>query len=275
MGSLVNSVTAPLGVKLFSGGPYSDRGLSDASMAASKPLQAAGTNFLNLSQGQAGAGNPYAGLFNQIGQESGVNTPFGGTAGNTATPGALSGSYLDTFNNLKGHTEKARQNALSQLNSHLSARGLGDSSEARAHQAYLNSQFDNHLSDTMSQLQGQQHQERLQTLQSFINSLQGMAGLGGNLISGNVQNLNQNAQAATQRTNQGNAALGSAIGLGLGAGGVTPSAFSSPFQSQQMFTQNSPISSGGYNPYTQTGGLPGGGPWQSPFQQNWNQYYGF
>lgn len=275
MGSLVNSVTAPLGVKLFSGGPYSDRGLSDASMAASKPLQAAGTNFLNLSQGQAGPGNPYANLYNQIGNESGVNTPFGGIAGNSVTPGELTGSYADMYGNLKGHVEKARANALSQLNSHLSARGLGDSSEARAHQAYLNSQFDNHLSDTMSQLQGQQHQERLSTLQNFINSLQGMAGLGGNLISGNVSNLNQNAQAAQQRTQQGNAALGSAIGLGLGAGGVSPFGGSSGFGMGSPFSQNAPITSGGYNPFTDTGGLPGGGPWQSPFQQNWNQYYGF
>ena len=240
IGSFINTVLAPVGIKPFKGGPYADDSLGDAALKASAPLQTAGTNFLNLSQGKtSGPTDPYADLFSQLAYQSGVNSPFAtsttdvssnptgayvGPAGTPAAPGTLSGAYLDQFNNYKSHMMKALNDHLGAHTADYSKRGLSGSTADDAQQAYIKSLYNNHLNDLEAQLGGAQHNERLQTLNDFIQKMQGFGNQGAGMVLGNVQNLNTNANAATQRTNNANSQLGGFASLftpgGLFGGGL-------------------------------------------------------
>src|SRR5512135_2096446 len=163
MGSIANQLTSPLGVKLFSGGPYADRELGSAALAASKPLQQTGQNLLT-SGSQA-----LPDLFGQLGATAGVGSPFATGSSKTdawgqPVGGAQSYSLAPVFqfqyNALAAPINAARKQALQAAKGGLSARGLGKSG-AHALEQQINAYADQDLSSALNQIMQAQQAQKL------------------------------------------------------------------------------------------------------------------
>lgn len=225
MCNFLNSLTAPIGVRLTPGGPYPDAGLGDKAMQASQPLQAAGQNL--IQQGQTALPN----LFSQYAGTAGINDPLTGQPGKTSGQGPykLSPTHLMNYNNQAGVINAARKQAISNLQNNYGGRGLGASKgQMKALIQQVNNAADTHLNDVYNQIVQAAHNEQLQALSNLFGQANTMTSQGGNLISGNVGTLQNQAQAATQRTNQAAAAGGSALGAALGGLIPIPKASTAP-----------------------------------------------
>lgn len=229
MCGLLNAITAPFGLKLTPGGPYPDKGNTDLAKNASAPLQAAGQGLLNNSVGAL------PGLYSQYAAATGIANPYAasdpssqligmyhpdGTVGaqpstNAADPYGLSPQQQAAFNTQASIIQQQRKNALANAQASLSSHGLSNSG-AQAMLAHINKLADDELQSTFSTHVTNAHNEKVNALSNLLSNAGSNAALGGNLITGNVNTLENAAKNATTATNQGNAALGGAIGAGLG-----------------------------------------------------------
>jgi hypothetical protein len=243
MSSLVNQVTQPFGVKLFGGSNYPDRGLGDQALNASAPLQATGQNLLRMGSSAlpnlyaeyadaTGIANPYAAPGNLQGQDGPTTVggqpgyiqnglPFTGTPPASSSPGSagsmeLTGPWLSAYNNAASGVNARRKAAIEAARSSNTARGLSRSG-ATALEQEINKLHDDELNTLYSQHLGAAHQEKIGAIGQLLGGANQNIAQGASLIGGNVGTLEQQAQAATQRTNQGNAALGSTLGAAFGA----------------------------------------------------------
>lgn len=149
MGSFINSITSPIGVKLFSGGPYPDNGKTDQLAKNAQDFQA---------QLQP--------IIAAIAQAAGINMG-GGTvpAAQQPDPYSLSPLQQGEVNQQASIDREARDKILSTVKAHLSSAGFTDSSTMTAAEAYLD-----------SQLAGQQGAERVQAGENaYQNRMSGLA----------------------------------------------------------------------------------------------------
>ena len=241
MAGPINSLLAPVGIRPFSGGPYPDAGLGDKSQQASAPLQSAGQGLLD----QAKTAIPN--LFSQYSGTTGVLNPLTGKPGEAGGVGPykLSPTHLANYNNQASIINAARKQAISNLNANYGGRGIGASKgQMKALTQQVNNYADSHLNDVYNQIVQAAHKEQIDALSNLFGQANTMNAQGGNLISGNVGNLNTQAAAATQRTNQGNSALGSALGTAIGGFLPIPKANAAP-----VVSGPNPNANGGWNNY--------------------------
>lgn len=194
MGGFANTLTSPLGVKLFKGGPYADAGAADAMQR-------------NLDAYKA----QIAPIISQLASGAGVANPITGQAG-VADPFSLSPFQQSEVNQQAGADRQGYDAILSKVKANLSARGLGGSSEMAAAEAYLG-----------QQLQGQLGSERIQAGQNaFQNRQQAMQQIA-QLLSGQLGQQQQITQAGGQAAAAGRqnslSQLGALLGLAFGGGG--------------------------------------------------------
>lgn len=125
MGSIANSISSPVGVKLFKGGPYPDAGKGDVmEQNADQYMKQLAPIIAQIAQ-MAGVGNPQTGTSGQFDQD-----PYG-----------LSPLQQGEVNKQAGIDREAHDKILSTVKAHLSAAGFGDSSTMEAAEAYLGQQL--------------------------------------------------------------------------------------------------------------------------------------
>jgi len=185
-------------------------------MSASQVLQTEGQNLFTqanqnlpfLMSMVSGGGASTSGAGGGTTKTDQWGQPIGGTTGAYG----LSPVFQSQLEALSAPINAARKTALQAAKGSLSARGLGNApGAAKALEQYINASAEQDLTGARNQVMQAQQASYQQAIQ---NALQ-MIGMGGNLITGNVNTLQNQAQAATQRTNQANADLFGAIGLGF------------------------------------------------------------
>lgn len=207
---IINSITSPLGVKLFPGGPYKDNGFGQkAQQAVTGPM----TPISDL-----GALGQLPQVYGQIAKMTGV-PDFLGAMPSPITPGMpaqsndpnkpgiiatnsinqdrqntlnqqianfdpnkFSTPNQNLFNNMASQNAIDKNTALSRIQARLSARGLGDSSSMAAAQAYLEQAYGGNLrNQELGLLENQQGQQQ--------NALLGQANAMGNLYNAQRQRM--------------------------------------------------------------------------------------
>jgi len=242
MGSFINTLLSPIGIKPFSGGPYGDRELGSAALNKADQLGKYGTGLVEGGQKQTDTyQNALLQLFSQLANQNGVGDPYK-YAGKSdadiaamktqeATGGApqsdpfkLNGPFLTDYNNKTGLINQARQAALSRMKSDLSRRGLPNSTYSAAEQ-HLNDLFDTHVQNQLNTSAQNAFGSKNNALAALISGAftgagQGLneTGMGGGFLGNQINTITGQAGAAQQRTNQGNSDLMG--GLGLIFGGV-------------------------------------------------------
>lgn len=214
MSGFVNQLTSPLGVKLFSGGPYADNGIGDQQGALAQQGQANTEQFLAQ----------LAPIIAQIAQAAGVANPLekGAAAPFATDPYGLSPLQQASLNEEQSITTDAYDKIMSKVKANLSARGLGNSSALTAAETYL-----------QKQMQGQLGQERVAAGQNAYGNRQNALGQIGQLLGtgygaqqnslGQQQNvLESQKQTALQSNQNAMSQLGSALALGLYGGKIGP-----------------------------------------------------
>lgn len=188
MGSLINSITSPFGVKPFKGGPYPDAGLMDKQQQAlSGPLpqisdlgalgalpQVYGQiakmtgvpDFLGNMPSPVAPGTPAQGTANQPGAiaQNAMNMDKQANLANQIAqfdPNKFTSSNQQLFNNMASQNAVDKNTALANIRARLSARGLGDSTSMAAAEAYLQQKYGGNIrNQELGLLQGQQAQQQ-------------------------------------------------------------------------------------------------------------------
>jgi len=194
MGSLVNQVTSPVGVRLFKNGPYSDAGHGDQAQHA----QQQGNQ--QISQ-----------LIAQLSQMTGVQNPQQPTAGATQDPFALNQVQQGALNQQNSLDSEAMNRIMSKVKANLAGRGLSDSSSMKAAEAYLKQKMVGQISSNQQQAGQNAYNSRLNAISQIGNLVNGQT-------AGNVNMQQQLGQQATQEHNQSMGQLGSLIGFATGGG---------------------------------------------------------
>lgn len=286
MGSFINQLSEPFGVKLFSGGPYADRQLGDQALGQAGLLSTQGQQL--FGQGQNALNTGLGGFQNAVNQYSGlagIQSPFSSTAskaygspqeahaaqlnqpvgGMEQGPFGLTGPFLLAYNNQAAQINQQRQEAL-----HHAQAMAGNAPGATlvAAQQYINSHHDNLLNELGATMAQNAFQSKLGAAQYDVGAALNQANLGSNLIGqgagmigGAGNTYQQQAQAAQQRTQGANQFIQGLTGYGLGQifGPKTPQTASPETQSQ---------AAGGA-----IGGIGGVGP-GSFYQAPWNYEFG-
>lgn len=201
MGSAINSVTSPLGVKLFKGGPYSDAGIGDRQQT-------------NLDAYKA----QIAPIIEQIALNAGVVNPLNpqGQSGEfSQDPYGLSHLQQAEFNRQASEDTQGYESIIKKVKANLSARGLGGSSEMAAADAYLRSQLQAQIGSEHVQAGQQAYAGRQQALQQIAGLLGQTYGQQAQVTQGQQQQAVASHESAMQQ-------LGSLLALGLYGGGVGP-----------------------------------------------------
>lgn len=195
MGGISNTLTSPLGVKFFKGGPYADAGAGDKMQA-------------NLSQYQA----QIAPIIAQIAKQAGVQDPLSGTNYATSTdPYGLSLLQQSEVNQQSSVDTKGYQSLLSKVKANLAARGMGDSSTMTAAEAYLGQQLQGQIGTERVQAGQNAYQNRQTALQQIAQILSGQYGA-------QQQVTQQQGATATAARQDSLTQLGSLLGLVFGKG---------------------------------------------------------
>ncbi len=214
MAGVINSITSPLGVKLFKGGPYPDAGIGDQQGDLAKKGEA------NAAQYMA----QLAPIIAQIAQAAGVANPLekGSTGQFDKDPYGLSPLQQAAANQEQGITADSYDQIMSKVKANLSARGLGGSDVVTAAEAYLQKQMQGQLGQERVAAGENAYQNR-QAAQQQIAQLLG-SGYGAQQGAlGNTQNvLESQKQAAIQSHQASMQQLGSLLALGLYGGKVGP-----------------------------------------------------
>lgn len=219
MGTFANQLTAPLGVRLFPGGPYPDAGFGDQQTAAAQQY---------IQQ--------LAPLIAQIAQSAGVTNPMTGEQGQYADNlYQLSPVQQGEVNQQASVDRQAYDQIMSRVEANLSARGMKDMLPAA--QAYLTQQLQSQLGSERIQAGQNAYNTRMSAIQSIAQLL----GQGQQQKMGALETNRQSALAASQQSAQ---ALGNALALGMYAGGV------GPFGAAKPANGTAPASTSPYQPLT-------------------------
>lgn len=256
MGGFLNQLTQPLGFRLFSGGPYADRGFGDQ-------LQNNAQQYMQQ----------LAPLIQQISQMAGVTNPLTGQGGQfTNDPYGLSALDQAGLNKQSSIDTQAYDQIMQRVKANLTARGMGDSSTMQAAQAYLG-----------QQLQGQIGSERIQAGQNAYqnrqNAMQQIAQLLGQGFGAKQQATGTQLQNATSMNQQAMSQLGSLLALGMYAGGVGPFGAAAAKPGGDTPNINSATNYGaspggqGWNPSWGPGSDWGGGVFNTMQPINWGSIY--
>ena len=148
MSSVLNAITAPVGLKLLPGGPYNGRDATYAAEDASKSLTQQGQGL--LTQGTSAL----PGLYSQLASLFGVNNPFASStpaagsgtasAGGVADPYGMSATQTAQYNQTAAQINARRDAAIKSFRANAASRGLSSSS-AKATEQYIHSLADNEL----------------------------------------------------------------------------------------------------------------------------------
>lgn len=243
MSKLVNSITSPVGVKLFSGGPYSDSGHLDQAQKAQETGNSQISNLIAQLSQMTGVQNP--------------QSPGGGTA--ATDPFSLNPVQQQELNNQNSLSSESYNKILARVKSNLAARGLGDSSSMAAAEAHLKGLSANQVGQN-SMMAGQN------AYNSRLNSIGTIGNLVNGQTAGNVGLQQQQAQQSTQEHNNSMGQLGGLLGFATG-GGVG----SLGGKAQQPLTRpnlgGTPVQSGNSGP--------AGGTTYGDLPVNWGSIYQF
>lgn len=246
IGDFFNSLTSPVGVKLFSGGPYADRQFGSQALNAVQNLP--GTNDLGalggLSQIYSQMAKMY-GLPDFVGLMQQPTAGLPAQSNDPAHPGLIAQNSINQnnaatlaqqeasfdpnkftpvnqrqFNQQAGDIAQQKQNVMSGVRARLSARGLGDSSTMAAAEAYLQQKYGGITNQTETQmLQGQQGQQQ-QALQSMAAAVQQMFQDQMNRANQKAGGFQQAGQQAIQTNSNALNQLGNFAGLLAGGGNL-------------------------------------------------------
>lgn len=197
MGSFLNQLSSPIGVKLFKGGPYADAGAGDKMQGNLQQYMAQIAPLIAQIAQNAGVTNP------QTGQ--GPSTPMaGGTA--AGDPYGLTALDQGEVNRQAGVDQQTYQKILNSVKADLSARGMTDSSVMTAAESYLK-----------SQLSTQMGSERLLAGQNALQNRQNALGQIAQLLSGQYgaqQQVTQQQGATAEKARADSMTqLGSLLGI--------------------------------------------------------------
>lgn len=249
MGQIANTITSPFGVKLFSGGPYADRGMGDKQLAQGEKMGKIGEDLLsgfggNMNQlmslmsqlsglpgfggGGAGGGGMGGGAglvgANHDWGAAGAFPGFGGSAPNGRMPGGTGGGRgFDPFG-LAPHQEQAqnlfadqmnqgRQSALSQAQHGFNQRGITDPRASAALMARTNMGANQAIAGNRQGLMNNAFDTRMNTLSSLQDRIFNMGQMGVNLMGGQSDIYGQSAQRATTMSDNAMDSLGSVLGF--------------------------------------------------------------
>lgn len=199
-GDLLNTVTAPLGLKLLPGGPYPDAGKLDQAQGAINsysPIQNLGAlsglpqMYSQLAR-QNGLPDPFADMIKSQYTQP-LNTTAGGAMGQPAGSTGVAPQYANEWWNqsytpsqsqydLSAPTQRLlnqeqsniggqHQAAWQRIKANLAARGLGDSSTMAAAQAYLDQTYGNQATTAENQVRAAEADRKTQLSQYLANAL--------------------------------------------------------------------------------------------------------
>lgn len=185
IGSFFNSLTQPLGVRLFPGGPYADAGYGDQYKQTLQYLP---------------------GLIGQEAEAAGVRNPFTMAPLMNNDPYRLYDWQQHQYNSLAGNLNQGMEGSISALRQRLYASGITDPRASAAAEARVRMGTAGQLTGLRGELGQQAFNTRMNTLGTMGSQIGALAG--------GYQNLAQNAM---NMTGQANSSLGSLLGLGIGS----------------------------------------------------------
>lgn len=225
MSSVLNAITAPVGLKLLPGGPYNGRDATYAAEDASKSLTQQGQGL--LTQGTSAL----PGLYSQLASLFGVNNPFASStpaagsgtasAGGVADPYGMSATQTAQYNQTAAQINARRDAAIKSFRANAASRGLSSSS-AKATEQYIHSLADNELNTAFASASTAAQQSKAQGLLQLLSGAQSNISQGGQLAEGGIQGTAQAGQQLAADSSQSMSNLIGALTLGLKAGGVLP-----------------------------------------------------
>ncbi len=221
MGGFLNSITSPLGVKLFPGGPYADAGIGD------QQAKQAGDFASQQQAAVAGYMKQIAPIIAEIAKSAGVGNPLTGEQGASSNdPYGLSALQQGEVNRQSGEDTTAYEGLLKKIKANLSARGLGGSSEMTAAESYLRTQLQSQKGAERLLAGQQAYDARNQAQGQIANLLQTglQAKTGANTAGYNAQSQVSAGQKQTAEKSHADAmaSIGNLLALGMYAGGVGP-----------------------------------------------------
>lgn len=201
MAGVINTLTNPVGVKLFKGGPYLDNGAGD-----------------RAQQNQDQYAAQVAQLVASIAQNAGIANPMDpNSTAATTDPYGLSNLQQASLNKTLSYDRQTMDAILNKAKADLAARGLYQSSDLPAMEAYLQQQLSVQTGAERVQAGENAYQNRVQAQQTISNLLNG-------LYTGQQNVTAQQGQTSAQSKGIAMDSLGSILGLFLGGKAAVPGA---------------------------------------------------
>lgn len=283
MGSMINSITQPFGVKFFGGSNYADGGAGDRQQAINDQQLALAEKS---KQEQMALAQQFiaqlAPMIQQISQGAGVDNPLvagdQGQFGND--PYGLSPLQQAASNRDASITSQAYDRIMSKVGANLSSRGLWDSSAKTAADLFLQKSLQADLGSQRIQAGQNAYTNRQNAMGDIGNLLAQSYGAQQNALTGGTagvqnafsqrQNITaQQGQTAQMAQQQAMGNLGQLLGAGLYYGGVGP--FGRQARPSAMAGGQSPLPISGMQPLQNSAfqGTP-----ETFANVNWGSIYG-